>query len=282
MKMRTTRKCCWHLIQFALLILALLVPVLSIEPRLNAQDSPAKLPYPEPVGQGHKWKLIFNDEFNGTSLNTSIWTPGWFGTGITGPVNVAETTCYSPSNVQLPGDGNLHLSLIQQSETCFGGEEPLTGALISSNPDDGVAGHVGFQYTFGYMEVGVYLPPSSTGVIANWPAAWSDGQSWPTDGENDTLEGLSGSPCFHFESPAGNPGGCAVGNYSGWHTFGSDWKPGSVTYYYDGVKVGEITTGITSAPQYLILENTQGSYGGVTVTPATMLVDYIRVWQKAE
>jgi hypothetical protein len=45
------------------------------------------------------------------------------------------------------------------------------------------------------------------------------------------------------------------------------------------VKVGQITTGITSAPQYLILNNTQGSYGGPTNVPVTMLVDYVRVWQ---
>ncbi len=226
----------------------------------------------QPVGQTGTWKLIFSDEFNSTTLDTSKWTPNWFGTGITGPVNSAETACYDSSQVSVPGDGSLHLPLISKSQTCGGAVRPYTGALVSSNGK--------FQYTYGYFEVRAYLPASSTGVIANWPAVWSDGQSWPTDGENDTMEGLGGLACYHFHSPLGGPGACASGNYTGWHIFASDWEPGSVTYYYDGVKVGQITTGITTSPQYLILNNTQGSYGGPTLVPVVMLVDYVRVWQK--
>jgi hypothetical protein len=30
---------------------------------------------------------------------------------------------------------------------------------------------------------------------------------------------------------------------------------------------------------YLIIENSTGSYGGTVVTPADMLVAYVRVWQ---
>jgi beta-glucanase (GH16 family) len=110
---------------------------------------------------------------------------------------------------------------------------------------------------------------------------WADGQSpWPTNGEDDVLEGLGGEACFHFHSPSGGPGSCVAGNLSGWHTFASDWQPGSVTYYYDGAQVGRITTGITSSPMYLILSNTVSSaMGGPTVAPSDMQVDYVRVWQ---
>jgi beta-glucanase (GH16 family) len=63
---------------------------------------------------------------------------------------------------------------------------------------------------------------------------------------------------------------------TGWHTFGADWQPGSVTYYYDGQAVGTISTGITSAPMYLILTNTVAS--GQTATTDNMQVHYVRVW----
>jgi hypothetical protein len=52
-----------------------------------------------------------------------------------------------------------------------------------------------------------------------------------------------------------------------------------VTYYYDGVDVGSITTGITSAPMYIILDNTVYP-GEANITEAdSMDVSYVRVWQ---
>ena len=55
------------------------------------------------------------------------------------------------------------------------------------------------------------------------------------------MEGLSGVICWHFHDPLGGPGGCDTAITPGWHTFASDWQPGSVTYYYDGQDVGSIT-----------------------------------------
>ena len=31
---------------------------------------------PMPAGAPGRWQLIFNEEFSGNGLNTSIWTPG--------------------------------------------------------------------------------------------------------------------------------------------------------------------------------------------------------------
>ncbi|MCU1490376.1 MAG: hypothetical protein JWM85_1781, partial [Acidimicrobiaceae bacterium] len=65
-----------------------------------------------------------------------------------------------------------------------------------------------------------------------------------------------------------------------WHTYGADWEPGSVTYYYDGAPVGRVTSGITSSPMYLILNLAiDNQFGGRKLAPADMLVDYVRVWQ---
>jgi hypothetical protein len=49
-----------------------------------------------------------------------------------------------------------------------------------------------------------------------------------------------------------------------------------VTYYYDGTDIGSVTSGITSAPMFLILSYASGH---TIQAPATMKVDYIRVWQ---
>jgi len=52
-----------------------------------------------------------------------------------------------------------------------------------------------------------------------------------------------------------------------------------VTYYYDGVDVGSITTGITSSPMYLILNNTVSPYSPNDSEADSMQVQYVRVWQ---
>lgn len=205
-----------------------------------------------------------------------MWQTGWFGSGVTAPIAPSELACYNPANVTLPGDGSVHLALTDTPSTCGGVQKPYTGALLSSNPSDGRAGG-GFQYTYGVLEARVYVPASGS-QTANWPAVFTDGQSWPTDGEDDVMEGLSGELCFHFHSPSGGPGQCVAGAAAGWHTFASDWEPGSVTYYYDGVRVGQITTGVTSSPMYIILVNTT-SAASPQVAPAAMRVDYVRVWQ---
>jgi beta-glucanase (GH16 family) len=239
--------------------------------------SPAPLT-PSPAGMPGTWKLALDSEFTGTALDTSIWQAGWFGSGTTSPVNSLEQDCYSSNNVVFPGDGSVHLKVTNTPSTCGGVTRPYTGALLSSNPNDGRAGG-GFQYTYGALEARVYIPAAGT-QVANWPAVWTDGQPpWPANGENDIMEGLSGQTCFHFHSPSGGPGACVAGSYSGWHTFASDWEPGSVTYYYDGVKVGQITTGITSSPMYIVLDNAVSQTSPALAAPADMRVADVRVWQ---
>ncbi|MFE1287109.1 family 16 glycosylhydrolase [Streptomyces sp. NPDC058751] len=227
-----------------------------------------------PVGIGGTWRRVFSDEFNGSRLDGSKWNANWFGCPgcVTKPVNSAEASAYSPSQARVRR-GALHLKLVEQPTTVDGTTYPYVSGLVNSN---GKA-----QFTYGAFEARINTP-SVGSQMANWPAFWTDGQNWPTDGEMDILEGLGGSACYHFHSPAGGLGGCVPGTYSGgWHTFGAEWKPGSVTYYYDGKQVGQITSGITSAPMYLILNNGINlGHSATNVAPADMMVDYVRVWQR--
>ncbi|HUZ84386.1 MAG TPA: glycoside hydrolase family 16 protein [Gaiellales bacterium] len=219
--------------------------------------------------------MIFDDEFNGSSLNGGYWSTGWGGSGLTGPMNTEELECYSPSQVvQAGGELDLNLLAKPQSNCPLDGggtvNEPYVSGMIQTRNK--------FQYTYGYLETRVWLPGGASGV--DWPGVWAVGYSWPTDGELDLVEGLSGQACWHFHDPSGGPGGCAGVYTGGWHTFGADWEPGSVTWYYDGRRVGSVTAGITGSPMYLIadlaLDNT---YGGAVQAPATLRIDNIRVWQ---
>lgn len=232
---------------------------------------------PQPAGIPGPWRLVLDSEFNGRRL-PSAWHAGWFGRGVTAPVNRSELACYSPANVSFPGDGTMHLSVTARVSRCGGITRPYTGALVTTDPADaGRAG--GFQYTYGVLQARVYVPAIGA-RIANWPAVWTDGQNWPADGEDDLMEGLNGTACFHFHDALGGPGGCVRTLAPGWHTFASDWRPGSVTYYYDGVRVGTVATGITAQPMYLLLDDTVSARGAGVVTQDSMRVRYVRVWQR--
>ncbi len=231
-------------------------------------------PPPQPAGDPPgPWHLKFDDEFNGRSLDTARWSTGWLAQGITQPVNSSELECYDPARVGVSA-GTLNLSLIRQRESCGGRMRPYSSGMVNS------AGK--FQFTYGLMEARIWLP-GRRGLITNWPAFWADGQNWPADGEIDVVEGLAGQACWHFLNPRANPGGCAPGRFaSGWHTYGADWEPSAITYYYDGHVVGTVKTGITSAPMYLILNLAAAhTYGSPVRVPAIMRVDYVRVWQHA-
>ncbi|MFJ9948413.1 family 16 glycosylhydrolase [Kitasatospora sp. NPDC091207] len=249
----------------------------TVSPTATAKPTPTASPTVTtpgggPLGIAGSWRPVFADEFNGSAVDSAKWTPNWFGcqTCTTQPVNPdIELAAYAPSQSTVSG-GSLHLNIAQQPTTVNGKTYPYRSGMLSSN---GKA-----EFTYGAFEARIYLPADGS-QVANWPAFWADGHNWPADGEMDIMEGLGGQACYHYHSPSGGPGGCATGNYTGWHTYGAEWKPGAVTYYYDGKQVGQITTGISSSPQYLILNNAVWSGGGPSATPADMQVDYVRVWQ---
>ena len=251
----------------------------------SATQIPTPDPTYKPAGDPGDWKLTFDDEFGGTSLDTAKWSTGWLASGITGPVNSTEEECYDPAQVT-ESEGSLNLSLITKSESCGIAHPVYASGMVNTSGK--------FSYTYGFLQARVWLPAvtGEPAKIANWPAVWTDGKNWPTDGEDDIVEGINGQACAHFHS-AVSPGGIAAGNGTaevsavsgcvdetltgGWHTFGADWKPGSVTYYYDGKDIGSVTSGITSAPMFVILNYAAGP---PYQSPSTMKVDYVRVWQK--
>jgi beta-glucanase (GH16 family) len=227
-----------------------------------------------PHGPTGDWALRFDDEFDGTTLDQSRWNTGWFGTGVTRAVNPAEIACYNSDNVSVTG-GDLKLALRNQPETCAGKTQPYSGAMVNTNNK--------YEYTYGYAEVRMFIPATADGTMANWPVFWTNGANWPKDGEDDIAEGLRGRMDYryHYADASGNyqtQGFTLPQNWSGWHTFGAEWAAGSTKYFYDGVLVGQLSAG-SSSPNYLILAYTQGQWLGPTVTPADLLVDYVRVWQ---
>jgi len=226
-----------------------------------------------PASLGAPTNLVLADNFDTGSLNTTLWSPSWYGN-----TEQQNQTTMSSANVSVDANG---LELTDAAND--------TGGIVSSNPNDSQPGHTGFQIAPSpgkpvYVEYRATLPAAANGSVSNWPALWLVGQSpWPENGEIDVMEGLGGSEAYHIHfgdgsgSGADGPGG-VVSSVPGTHTFGVMWTTTSVTFVYDGAVVGTENESLDS-PMFIVMENSIGDYGGPTTLPATMTVRYVKVWQ---
>jgi hypothetical protein len=231
---------------------------------------------PEPLGVPGDWKLIFDEDFKGPSLDTSKWDLSWWGwprNQVTRPANVNEACAYDPALLRIE-DGILHMGFSNQPVTVASNGKTYNyrcGTIATTDH---------WQFTYGVLEARMWLPPGNA-PPANWQAFWSLVQapaSVTPPGEIDVMESIRGECAWHYHW-SGGTADKVVDRKSGWRTFAVNWQPGSLTFYYDGVEVGRVTEHVTDREQYVIVQNT-AALGDVTFPVADTLVDYVRVWQR--
>ncbi len=254
-------------------------------------------PSPMPTPSVSYNTLVWSDEFNGTSVDTSNWT---FETGIgmNGWGN-QELEYYRSQNATVSGG----LLLIQAKKENYRGSAYTSARMKTQGKRE-------FQY--GRFEARVKLPYGQ-GI---WPAFWTlgydiDTVSWPASGEIDILEMVGGGSggdsselrddtivsSVHYKQTDGshmNKGNIATlstGIFAdGFHTVSMVWDANYIYYFLDGVQYG--AQEITSANRFdefhkkhFILLNL--AVGGVcpgypdqyTVFPQNYYIDYVRVYQ---
>ena len=235
------------------------------------------------------WELIWNDEFDGTSLNTQNWTALDRKDSFNN-----EKQYYHPNQVTVAG-GNLQLTAIDVPRQ---GKDYQSG-LITSNDLFGP----------GRFEARVDLPTSQ----GMWPAFWLNANHipWPQGGEIDILENRGSQPnlvssAYHWQTDPGpccgqhqyvfdeytaTEGGQPVDFHAGFHTYAAEWDETSISYYVDDNLYFTVTETpnrpIFETPKNIIVNlavggNFGGDPDGSTVWPQTMMVDYVRVWQRED
>ena len=197
------------------------------------------------------YALVFDEEFNGTSLDTTKWNPNFKyadATKVTDSVpsfgGGSNLALYDPAQVVV-GGGVAALTAVNKpilssdSSNVSGYSATYRTGQINTTPGYVAAGYA-INPTAGnpvYLESRIFIPGDGSNHVVNWPAWWAAGNNWPVTGEIDIAEGI-GSPntgmTANYHSSGGNfSSGPFV--YAGWHVLAALWTTTTVTYYYDGV-----------------------------------------------
>lgn len=243
---------------------------------------------------GRVWHCTFDDEFSGSSLDTSRWRVE--PTTLDGFTIGDECLVNDGQHVYITG-GNLVLAMTRA-------DEPHQCGRQTSQYLSGMVTTLGrFAQTYGRFEVRALLPQSVGLVPALWlyPEATRYGP-WPRSGEIDIAEsfGMSGGivwPHIHYfgadDSAVASGTSCFVPNPgAGFHTYTVDWTPDEIAFSYDGRPCWRAARW-TPAPPLLapapfdepfsiVLSLGAGALTGAptseTALPADMMIDFVRVW----
>ena len=251
----------------------------------------------EVVSPPESWTLTMSDEFDGPEgapPNPAIWTYDIGGDGWGN--NQLEFNTDRPENVSLDGEG--HLRIVARAESYMGND--YTSGRIKTK---GL-----FEQKHGRFEARIKLPEGQ----GFWPAFWMLGSNidevpWPGCGEIDILEHQGLRPERVFASLHG-PGYSGANPISGdfslpdgesfaddFHVFAVDWDPSRITFsvddeVYHAVNSTEVRIfgdWVFNQDFYVILNlavggNLGGPVGPDTVFPSQMLIDYVRIFERAK
>jgi len=235
--------------------------------------------------------LVWSDEFNGptgTAPSASNWTEDTYGGCGDGTLS---TNTEDPANAALDGRG--HLSI-----TAEGGPAYDSAQLDSS-------GHFSFEY--GRIEARIYVPAGSGLCSAFWLLGDSanPGSCWPQCGEIDVMEAISPFPNLVFATIHGPT--TSSDNFQQWqsqvasaspvsftgafHTYGLIWRPGLLTWTFDGAAYATATPAqlppgaqwvFAGHPFHVMLDLAVGGWPGTPAAgapfPQTMSVDWVRLY----
>lgn len=245
------------------------------------------------------YHLVWQDNFNGTSLNTDNWNyeyhdPGWVN-------NELQQYVDSPENIYVR-NGELVIRAIKTVDS--DGKVHYTSGRVNTREKH--------DFKYGKFEIRAKVPSGKGFLPAVWMMPTDEnlyGQ-WPKCGETDIMEVLGDQTnkafgTLHFGEPHTQSQGSyslSSGDFSSqYHVFSCEWDPNEIRFYVDGnlyhkendwfskkAGFGEVTYPAPfDQPFYLILNLAVGGDwpGNPDATTgfgdnAELHVDYVKVYQK--
>ncbi len=226
------------------------------------------------------WALMFDDEFNGTSVDTTKWSVG-------DTLTNSQWWCDSPNwlstanaNMITEINGLLHITTEQM---LYAGKPYQTGCIDTYKK---------YWFLYGKVDIRAKMPPITQSW---WPGFWLLPENAGDDFEIDSLE-LINEPCtLYFNNhdwrdnmnngTSIKPGPDYSANF---HEYEVEWSPSAIIWRVDGVEYFRVTNAraISNEPMYLILDTEIGAPGSwpgaplpTSAFPGTMGIDYVRIYQ---
>lgn len=245
-----------------------------------------------PAGNRAQWAMAFEDTFDGEKLNREVWTTcyWWNRRGCTNEGN-SEEQWYTANGVRVD-DGVLRLTARRRTVQASDGRQyPYTSGMVTTGRrKDSQAISPGFAFKYGRVSVRMRTP-AGRGL---WPAIWMLPVTHNSRPEIDILEVLGHAPArLHFhvhywkDGIRRDPGKSVVGpnTSEGWHRYTLVWTPTRLEWRVDGKLRWTLTrpAAIPHQRMYLLINlavggEWPGSPDESTEFPATLEVDYVRIW----
>ena len=245
-----------------------------------------------------KWKLAWQDEFNGPNgspVDPEKWTAEVGGKGW----GNRELQSYTDRiNNAYQEDGSLVIKAIKED---YKGADKISRNYTSAR----LITKRTFTTQYGRIVARIKVPRGQ-GI---WPAFWMLGDDidkvgWPKCGEIDIMEYIGKEPTNVYATIHG-PGYSGKGGLStsyslpgksnfadDFHTYAVEWEPNVMRFYCDDVlfktvKPADLPPGtkwVFDHSYFILLNvavggNWPGAPDSTTVFPQQMLVDYVRVYQ---
>jgi beta-glucanase (GH16 family) len=262
---------------------------------------------PPPPAPPPTWQLVWSDEFDGpagTQIDTTRWRydigDGCASSNCGWGNSEREYYTSDTSNIALNGQGQLAIvaRVAPAGLSCYYGACEYTSAKIT---------------TRGKMEA---WPPGRVEARIRlaagqglWPAFWMLGsdigtKGWPLCGELDIMENRGSAPTtassavhgpgYSGNTPFAHALTLSTGSYvADFHTFTVEWDPVSIRYSIDGslhyivnrTSVENYGEWVFDKTFFVILNQAVGGHfdgnpQSNAIFPATMLIDYVRVYRK--
>ena len=294
------------------IIRALVAVLMVISPNLPQKLSLPAIPNGQDLELESRFELVWEDEFDGDTLDKSKWGFPWWETERKGG--------YWHEDLVSVKDGNLVITTAYY-------DEPLENYYYDKwhdriDFDDYKEGwYTGcietrgkYEFCYGYYECRCILPKSS----GMWSAFWmmnsgvSNVDGSGQDGtEVDVFESMYYKDVWwgagdavvtgiHYDGYGEDHKGDTIGKwfannpYEEYNTYGVEWNENEYIFYINGVETGRLSTGgVSQNPEYLILSCEVAGANGIadadrngvgemsmdTDETAEFIVDYVRVYQ---